>query len=307
MKSTRRVLASYGLSMIMDGERGPSREVQVTPRADDLLITFRGRTIPATVNGREPGARRRTVAAHRTASSRVVAPMPGRVVRVLVAAGDEVALRQGRRRRRSHENGKRAAVAEGRASEVDQRGARHLGRGRTRAARRRMSDGRRSRPRSRACRRSRRPPQEPRRGHGRVVPRRLGLCTRWRSSPRSSPASLSPSSPLTSGRCSRRRRRIKPPNISSGRCTSAGSSRDLRPGVFEFHDVVIEGLTPDDRPFLKAKKITVALPWWTAFNRRLIVESIDMTRMGDGDRELPGRTAQPPRTHAAVVRRKEEA
>ena len=51
----------------------------------------------------------------------------------------------------------------------------------------------------------------------------------------------------------------------------------LRPGEFEFHDVVIEGLTPDATPFLKAKKITVALPWWTAFNRRLIVESIDMS------------------------------
>ena len=51
----------------------------------------------------------------------------------------------------------------------------------------------------------------------------------------------------------------------------------LRPGEFEFHDVVIEGLTPDAVPFLKAKKITVSLPWWTAFNRRLIVESIDMS------------------------------
>ena len=50
----------------------------------------------------------------------------------------------------------------------------------------------------------------------------------------------------------------------------------LRPGEFEFHDVVIEGLTPDARPFLRAKKITVVLPWWTAFNRRIIVESIDM-------------------------------
>jgi hypothetical protein len=51
----------------------------------------------------------------------------------------------------------------------------------------------------------------------------------------------------------------------------------LTPGAFEFHDVVIEGLTPQAPPFLKAKKITVALPWWTAFERRLIVESIDMT------------------------------
>lgn len=51
----------------------------------------------------------------------------------------------------------------------------------------------------------------------------------------------------------------------------------LRPGEFEFRDVVIEGLTPEDRPFLTAKRITVSLPWWTAFNKRLIIESIEMT------------------------------
>ena len=51
----------------------------------------------------------------------------------------------------------------------------------------------------------------------------------------------------------------------------------LVPGEFEFHDLTIEGLTPTDRPFLVAKKIGVRLPWWTAFSRRLIIESITMT------------------------------
>ena len=51
----------------------------------------------------------------------------------------------------------------------------------------------------------------------------------------------------------------------------------LVPGEFEFHDLVIEGLAPGDRPFLVAKKITVRLPWWTAFSRRLIIESVTMT------------------------------
>jgi hypothetical protein len=51
----------------------------------------------------------------------------------------------------------------------------------------------------------------------------------------------------------------------------------LTPGEFEVHDLVIEGLTPTDRPFLVAKKITVKLPWWTALRRRLIIESITMT------------------------------
>ncbi len=51
----------------------------------------------------------------------------------------------------------------------------------------------------------------------------------------------------------------------------------MTPGQFEFHDVVIEGLQPNDRPFLTAKKITVHLPWWTAFSRHLIIESVEMT------------------------------
>jgi hypothetical protein len=51
----------------------------------------------------------------------------------------------------------------------------------------------------------------------------------------------------------------------------------LTPGEFEVHDLVIEGLTPQDRPFLVAKKITVKLPWWTALSRRLVIESVTMT------------------------------
>jgi hypothetical protein len=54
-------------------------------------------------------------------------------------------------------------------------------------------------------------------------------------------------------------------------------SAKLRPGVFVVEDLLIEGLTPRDRPFLTAKKITVEVPWWTAFSKRLIVESIAMT------------------------------
>lgn len=51
----------------------------------------------------------------------------------------------------------------------------------------------------------------------------------------------------------------------------------VTPGVFEFDDVVIEGLEPGDRPFLRARRITVSLPWWTIFSRRLIIESVEMT------------------------------
>jgi hypothetical protein len=54
-------------------------------------------------------------------------------------------------------------------------------------------------------------------------------------------------------------------------------SARLIPGVFVFEDLMIEGLTPADRPFLTAKKVTVRLPWWTIASRRLIIESVDMT------------------------------
>jgi TamB, inner membrane protein subunit of TAM complex len=54
-------------------------------------------------------------------------------------------------------------------------------------------------------------------------------------------------------------------------------SAKLTPGVFVIEDLVIEGLAPTDRPFLRAKKIVVSVPWWTAFSRRLIIESITMT------------------------------
>ena len=54
-------------------------------------------------------------------------------------------------------------------------------------------------------------------------------------------------------------------------------SARLIPGVFVVEDLVIEGLTPDARPFLVAGTITVRLPWWSIFSRELVVESVDMT------------------------------
>src|SRR6476660_1219273 len=54
-------------------------------------------------------------------------------------------------------------------------------------------------------------------------------------------------------------------------------SARLTPGVFVIDNLMIEGLTPQDRPFLTARRITVEVPWWTAFSRKLIIESIAMT------------------------------
>jgi hypothetical protein len=54
-------------------------------------------------------------------------------------------------------------------------------------------------------------------------------------------------------------------------------SAKMTPGEFLVEDLVIEGRTPRDRPFLKAKSITVKFPWWTVFSRKLVVESIALT------------------------------
>ena len=55
-------------------------------------------------------------------------------------------------------------------------------------------------------------------------------------------------------------------------------SARLRPGSFLLEDVVIEGLTPQGRPFLTAKRISVELPWWTVFTQReLLFQEIRMT------------------------------
>ena len=47
--------------------------------------------------------------------------------------------------------------------------------------------------------------------------------------------------------------------------------------MFVVENLVIDGLQPGDRPFLKARKIEVVVPWWTIFTRRLIIESVEMT------------------------------
>ena len=84
----------HGLSMIL-GEERVSRELQVTPTGSpgEVLVTVSGRIMAATINARQTGrgGDGGTAAAGEVA---VTAPMPGRVLRVLVQAGDDVAARQ---------------------------------------------------------------------------------------------------------------------------------------------------------------------------------------------------------------------
>ena len=73
------------------------------------------------------------------------------------------------------------------------------------------------------------------------------------------------------------------------RAETAGSQAIKRPmhigrlsvylwrGSFVVSDFVIEGLTPDARPFLVAKRIDVSMPWSTLFYRRIVFDAIQMT------------------------------
>ncbi len=85
----------FGLSLL-DRHSGQTREVQVTPASTGggLLVTLGGRAVVVTVNGRRSGRTGPDAAGGAHGEQAVTAPMPGRVVRVLVAQGDEVAVRQ---------------------------------------------------------------------------------------------------------------------------------------------------------------------------------------------------------------------
>jgi hypothetical protein len=63
----------------------------------------------------------------------------------------------------------------------------------------------------------------------------------------------------------------------------------LGTGAFQVDDLVIEGLQPTDRPFLRAKRIFVYMPWWTAFTHELIVDHVDMTGWEMLVEQFPGK------------------
>jgi biotin carboxyl carrier protein len=82
------------LSIIFPDEgRSQSHEVGFTDglQPAEVDVYLHGGTLTATVNGRR---NRRVAEAAAVGEQRVIAPMPGRVLRVLVAPGDEVDFRQ---------------------------------------------------------------------------------------------------------------------------------------------------------------------------------------------------------------------
>jgi translocation-and-assembly-module (TAM) inner membrane subunit TamB-like protein len=58
--------------------------------------------------------------------------------------------------------------------------------------------------------------------------------------------------------------------------TIGALSARLYRGRFEVRDLAIGGLTPGDRPFFTAKRVTVQVPWWTIVSRNLVVESVEL-------------------------------
>jgi biotin carboxyl carrier protein len=89
------------LSLLLAGAEGTpavrSVRAVVAPRlvGGDLDVHVNGRHVAATVRSAGAGRRRAGAAIAAGGPQRIVAPMPGKVVRILVAPGDTVTARQG--------------------------------------------------------------------------------------------------------------------------------------------------------------------------------------------------------------------
>jgi hypothetical protein len=73
----------------------------------------------------------------------------------------------------------------------------------------------------------------------------------------------------------------------------------LTPGVFTIDDFVIEGLTPEARPFFSAKRITVSLSWRTLLERELVLDvtlddwTMTVEKWADGRTNTPRLRPEP--------------
>jgi biotin carboxyl carrier protein len=89
-------IGEYGLSLLLPGAARGATTVQLAPGPTHgaLIALLAGRTLPVTVNGRRTGRGSGDAGGGAHGEQKIVAPMPGRVVRVLVSAGDRVEARQ---------------------------------------------------------------------------------------------------------------------------------------------------------------------------------------------------------------------
>ncbi len=77
-------------------------------------------------------------------------------------------------------------------------------------------------------------------------------------------------------------------------------------GAFEVDNLVIDGLNPGDKPFLTAKRIFVYLPWWTAFTRELIIDTVEMSDWNMLVEQFPGGRHSFPRVTGPKREKKKE-
>jgi biotin carboxyl carrier protein len=85
-----------GVSLLFPEQAHQSVAIQFAPgqAPGELLAYLGGRHVALSVNGRRTGRGAADSGGAAPGEQKVLAPMPGRVVRVLVAAGDEVERRQ---------------------------------------------------------------------------------------------------------------------------------------------------------------------------------------------------------------------
>jgi biotin carboxyl carrier protein len=86
----------FGLSLLFPAGGHAAARVALAPGSapGEMLAYLRGRSTAVVVNGRRTGRGAVDAGVGAQDEQKIAAPMPGRVVRVLVAAGDDVEARQ---------------------------------------------------------------------------------------------------------------------------------------------------------------------------------------------------------------------
>jgi biotin carboxyl carrier protein len=89
-------VGEFGISLLFPGDSHAGTTIDLAPGTapGEVLANLAGRTIPIVVNGRRSGRGGAEGGGAAHGEQTVAAPMPGRVVRVLVARGEAVEARQ---------------------------------------------------------------------------------------------------------------------------------------------------------------------------------------------------------------------
>jgi biotin carboxyl carrier protein len=89
-------VGEFGVSLLFPGDSHQGTAIDLAPGSSpgEILAHLAGRTVPIVVNGRRSGRGGADAGGAAHGEQKVTAPMPGRVVRVLVSQGEDVAVRQ---------------------------------------------------------------------------------------------------------------------------------------------------------------------------------------------------------------------